>query len=234
MQYQPYTKTVYLTSDDGAHWDSGSVPFVGAPSPKVLSNSQCTLDLAGATAVRSSNGAAITVTIPVAFSSAYAGVRGLWLVPYEGSHTWYYFNTDTLQANSVTVSPAMVSLNSGLPQQFTANVTGQSNTAVDWTMSPQVGTLSSSGQYSAPSSIASAQVVTDGHQPGGPNEVCHGQGDSDSGHPGGSAPDEPDAVLGQPHVSGYEFDHGGHQRAGGGRGERYVPGGELYHFEPRF
>ena len=39
-------------------------------------------------------------------------------------------------------------------------VTGTGNTAVTWSISPNVGTISQSGQYTAPPSIASAQPVT--------------------------------------------------------------------------
>lgn len=52
------------------------------------------------------------------------------------------------------MTPTTVSLYSGQPQQFTANA------AVNWSMTPQSGTISGAGQYSAPSSIASRQVVT--------------------------------------------------------------------------
>jgi hypothetical protein len=61
---------------------------------------------------------------------------------------------------SVTVAPASVSLGAAGQQQFTATVSGASNTAVTWTLSPLVGTLSASGLYTAPSSISSAQTVT--------------------------------------------------------------------------
>jgi hypothetical protein len=59
----------------------------------------------------------------------------------------------------VSVSPASVSLPQGQAQQFTATVTGNANTAVTWSMSPQVGTLVS-GLYTAPASITSQQTVT--------------------------------------------------------------------------
>jgi hypothetical protein len=60
---------------------------------------------------------------------------------------------------SVSVSPSSVSLSAGQTTQFTPNVTGTSNTSVTWSVSPAVGSVSS-GQYSAPSSISSQQVVT--------------------------------------------------------------------------
>ena len=60
----------------------------------------------------------------------------------------------------VNVSPSSVTLSGSHTQQFTATVTGTSNTAVTWSLSPAVGTLSSSGLYTAPSTISSAQSVT--------------------------------------------------------------------------
>ena len=61
---------------------------------------------------------------------------------------------------SVSVSPANATLSASQSQQFTATVTGSSNTAVTWSLSPAVGTISSSGLYTAPGVIASAQTVT--------------------------------------------------------------------------
>jgi hypothetical protein len=60
----------------------------------------------------------------------------------------------------VGVDPPTATLTAGQTQQFTATVTGASNTAVSWSVSPQVGSISSSGLYMAPSPIASVQTVT--------------------------------------------------------------------------
>jgi len=62
-------------------------------------------------------------------------------------------------AVSVQVSPTTVSLSASQAQQFTATVTGSTNTAVNWTFSPQVGTLTATGLYTAPASITTAQTV---------------------------------------------------------------------------
>jgi hypothetical protein len=62
-------------------------------------------------------------------------------------------------AVSVQISPTTTSLYASQAQQFTASVTGSTNTAVNWTFSPQVGTLTASGLYTAPASITSAQTV---------------------------------------------------------------------------
>lgn len=63
-------------------------------------------------------------------------------------------------AISVTLSPATSNLRGGGSQQFSAVVTGTSNTAVSWAISPAVGTISTSGRYVAPSTINAMQVIT--------------------------------------------------------------------------
>jgi len=50
----------------------------------------------------------------------------------------------------VSVTPPSETLQPGATQQFSANVTGTSDTTVTWSMSPQFGTLSTSGLYAAP------------------------------------------------------------------------------------
>ena len=60
----------------------------------------------------------------------------------------------------VQVNPTPVSLYASQQQQFTASVTGNSNTAVNWSYSPQIGTLTAGGLYTAPPSITAAQTVS--------------------------------------------------------------------------
>jgi hypothetical protein len=73
---------------------------------------------------------------------------------------------------SVTISPASSTVGYGSTQQFTATVSGATNTAVTWSVSSassssssQIGTISSSGLYTAPSATSvsaapPAQAVT--------------------------------------------------------------------------
>lgn len=63
-------------------------------------------------------------------------------------------------AVSISMSPASATLTASQAQQFTASVSGTSNTAVTWTLNPSVGAISASGLYTAPSSITSPQSVT--------------------------------------------------------------------------
>lgn len=60
---------------------------------------------------------------------------------------------------AVTLSPSTASLNGGQSATFTPTVTGSSNTAVTWSLTPQVGTLTN-GVYKAPAIIASQQTIT--------------------------------------------------------------------------
>ncbi len=61
---------------------------------------------------------------------------------------------------AVFVTPSSVALNQGQTQQFAASVQGSSNQAVTWSLSPNVGTISSSGLYTAPSTVTVGQVLT--------------------------------------------------------------------------
>ena len=60
----------------------------------------------------------------------------------------------------ISVSPSSKSLSKGQSQQFAASVTGSSNSAVTWSFSPQVGSLSANGLYTAPATVGVAQTVT--------------------------------------------------------------------------
>lgn len=58
---------------------------------------------------------------------------------------------------SITISPTTATVSSGGTQQFTATVTGSSNTAVTWTASS--GTINSSGLFTAPAVTAQTTVT---------------------------------------------------------------------------
>ena len=61
---------------------------------------------------------------------------------------------------TITISPTSVALTDGETQIFTATVTNSSNTAVTWSISPQLGTINSAGSYTAPSPINASASVT--------------------------------------------------------------------------
>jgi hypothetical protein len=54
----------------------------------------------------------------------------------------------------------MATLSAGQTRQFTATVTGASNTAVTWSLSSAAGTISAAGLYTAPPSLSQQQSVT--------------------------------------------------------------------------
>ncbi len=66
----------------------------------------------------------------------------------------------TLQPVTVSLTPVTVILAPSQTQAFTATVSGTSNSAVTWSLSPAVGAISSAGAYTAPASVAIAQTVT--------------------------------------------------------------------------
>jgi len=73
-------------------------------------------------------------------------------------------NPDT--STSVSISPTSASLTTGGKQQFSASVSGSSNTSVTWSVNGvnggngSVGTISSAGLYTAPASVPSGGSVT--------------------------------------------------------------------------
>ena len=66
--------------------------------------------------------------------------------------------TVTLKPVAITVGPASASLGAGKTASFTASITGTSNTAVKWSLSPAVGSVVN-GVYTAPSNISSQQTI---------------------------------------------------------------------------
>ncbi|HBY58286.1 MAG TPA: hypothetical protein DEH78_00585 [Solibacterales bacterium] len=73
------------------------------------------------------------------------------------------FATATISVSptvTVGLSPQTVSLYAAKTQQFVASVSGVTNTSVSWSVSPQVGTITSAGLYTAPSAVSAAQQVT--------------------------------------------------------------------------
>jgi len=131
-------------------------------SPQILSNILCSANVPGVSV--SGSGTTLTFSIPLTFQPAFAGAKtvmtnavgsvpktsgpvqeGTWIVP----------------AVSVSISPsAAVVTSTSPPQQFTAAVAGASNAPVTWSISPSVGSISSTGLYTPPASVATEQTVT--------------------------------------------------------------------------
>src|SRR6185437_15300260 len=98
-------------------------------------------------------------------SSAAAVTGPVYGLPYTpavfASHTYVILDLKYTVPVSVSVNPTTSSLFANQTQQFTSTVTGApGNTAVTWSLNPNVGTVSAAGLYTAPSSIASTQSVT--------------------------------------------------------------------------
>jgi len=68
--------------------------------------------------------------------------------------------TFTLLTPTIALTPSSVSLTQSLSQGFAAAVSGATNAAVTWSLTPAVGNISAAGLYTAPASISSAQTVT--------------------------------------------------------------------------
>jgi uncharacterized protein (TIGR03437 family) len=97
-----------------------------------------------------------TTSIPVQISGVVATTVAGDSIPASGSS-----GTISLPATAVSVgvSPSNVTLTASQSRQFTATVTGNTNTSVTWSMTPSLGSLSN-GLYTAPSVINAAQSVT--------------------------------------------------------------------------
>ena len=61
--------------------------------------------------------------------------------------------------SGVTINPSSATVLAGQTQQFTATVSGISNQSVTWSLSPSVGTIGSTGLYTAPATITGSQQV---------------------------------------------------------------------------
>ena len=63
-------------------------------------------------------------------------------------------------ASGITITPGSATLNPGQSVSFTALVTGFSDATVTWLLSAPVGSISASGTYTAPATMATATTVT--------------------------------------------------------------------------
>ena len=160
LQYRPSLQggTVFLVTDSGNQpYPSGIIGH-----SQVVSNSQCSVDLVGAT--QTWNGPNVTVHLPITFTATYTGPKTIFAQAYPDTNDMCFavggINLVTGSQPSISVAPATASLTAGQNQQFTATVNNLSNNSVNWTLNPQLGTISSAGLYTAPSPVTGPQSVT--------------------------------------------------------------------------
>jgi uncharacterized protein (TIGR03437 family) len=80
--------------------------------------------------------------------------------PQDGGNSFLIITTGTPDV-TVAVAPASAKLNAGLlTQQFSAQVANTQNTAVRWSISPPIGSISASGLYTSPAAIGAPTLVT--------------------------------------------------------------------------
>ena len=174
----PSKQTVILTAKSSQDpTKSGTATVTLAPVSVTVSPPSATLSASQTqqftASVTGSSNTAVTWSIRPSAGTISAG--GLYMAPAsiasqqtvtvtatsQADPTKSVFATVTLSPTvSVTVSPPSATLSAGQTQQFTASITGSSNTAVIWSISPSVGTISAGGLYAAPASLASQQTVT--------------------------------------------------------------------------
>jgi IPT/TIG domain len=101
-------------------------------------------------------------TIALLSAATLAGCAATSTPPNNSSPS----SPSTPSSISVTVSPASANIRAGDSFQFTATVSGSSNTAVTWAVngtmgsSSTLGAVSSNGTYTAPSSLPNPNTVT--------------------------------------------------------------------------
>jgi beta-lactamase superfamily II metal-dependent hydrolase len=78
-------------------------------------------------------------------------------VSYGTSSDSYTIKAPPTNTVSVSITPTTASLNTGGTFQFTASITGSTNTAVSWSASS--GTVSTSGRYTAPTTAGTYSVT---------------------------------------------------------------------------
>lgn len=160
----------YLAGDDGSMMVDQSV-WIGQSWSRSPQNSQCKFNgptsrvIAGGTPYQiglnltflsSWNGKQLKAFVRSTTSSNGSWIQGTW----SQVGTWGVGGSAPPPAVTISLNPPAASLNASQQQQFTASVTGTSNTGVTWTLSPQVGSLSASGLYTSPGSVTSTQTVT--------------------------------------------------------------------------
>jgi hypothetical protein len=91
VYYAPSTNRIYLENNAATAWQSTPM---GSGS---LSNSQCTVNAAGASVTAAGN--TLTLNVPITFTSGFAGVKNTYMYAAGGtlSSGWYNMGSWTVQ-----------------------------------------------------------------------------------------------------------------------------------------
>ena len=117
LYYTIATRQINLLGDNGTAWQAATLG-----SATTLQNSQCSINVAAATAVPS--GDALTWNVPMTFKPAYAGPKNVYLHALDAagaSSGWQPFGVWTVAGASATPAPVSVMpiSGSGASQTFT-------------------------------------------------------------------------------------------------------------------
>jgi hypothetical protein len=156
--YDRLTHTLLLRSDGaGESW----LTPIGIGSSQTQENSQCKIFGSGSSAANFGRNTQLAVRVQA--KTAFAGnrVMKVWLNNTNNqSWGWADVGNWIVPASTNYVTPPVRSLFPGQFVQLTS-VTTPAGQNVTWSMSPSVGTLSTTtGFYTAPSSVSSQQTVT--------------------------------------------------------------------------
>jgi len=135
-----------------------------AAAQKSLYCANTTCLLAGINSIPLSNGVIATVTLTLSPTATGNLVVQLSnpveaLLDGTGGSITAANGIVSVDAISVAITPTSASVSSAQSLQLSATVAGAKNSSVTWTMSPQLGSLSNSGLYTAPSTIPTAQTI---------------------------------------------------------------------------
>ncbi|MBV8729266.1 MAG: hypothetical protein JO336_05605, partial [Acidobacteriia bacterium] len=90
----------------------------------------------------------------------FNSTTGAYVAAGTTSHVYGPLDFKYVTTVSVALTPSTANISAGQQQQFTAMVIGNSNTGVTWSINPNVGSISSTGVYTAPASIPTSQPIT--------------------------------------------------------------------------
>lgn len=170
------TKTLVITATSAADGTKfASTPVVVQPTPPsapIITPASSTYDRGQMVTLTGAAGTVVRFTVdgstPSLASPVYSGpfpltsaTRLQAIATTTASGISSTVSNATYQVNTVaiTVHPGTAQLDPGDSLQLSAKVAGAVNNAVTWSLSPAVGTLSSTGFYTSPSMLAAGQTL---------------------------------------------------------------------------